>query len=409
MSKKLLLFALGACLLFLIITGLYGVYSVEAPLVSKEEGTKEIPLPKPEDKISIAHTEIFGVLERPQVIFDHKKHTEAFKKEGGKIWEGCDTCHPLNKEKDLIIFDFPKKVEKEDKKSVMNAYHDECIGCHKKRSQEDKKAGPIVCADCHAKKFESVKIKYPVLEFDFSYHDNHVKKLKERIGKDDCSLCHHIYDINEEDEELALVYEKGTEESCYYCHELGKKRGPELTAIIHVSEKKDLTIRRASHIQCLNCHLYYTRVEEKAIAQKEKKVGPIECSKCHTGKYKTVAELAKVPRPDRDQPKKPFLDIENAKMKGVLFNHETHEKNSKTCRSCHHETLNTCKKCHNLIGSPDGKWVNTAGAYHDTFSEKSCAGCHGIKKKEKDCAGCPFRTPQNKNCCRADECPTPRT
>jgi hypothetical protein len=283
------------------------------------------------------------------------------------------------------MFDFPKKVTKKDKTSVMNAYHDECIDCHKKKSSENKKSGPVLCADCHKKENASVKVKYPIVEFDFAHHDKHVKKLKEKLGKDDCGQCHHSYDINEDDESLALVYEKGTEESCYYCHDLGKKRGPELTAIKKVAEKKGLTIRKASHQQCINCHLKY---QEEYLKKGEKEACPTECIKCHTGKYKTVAELQKVPRPDRDQKDKPFINIDNSKMKGVTFDHKTHETYSKTCRSCHHETLNACNTCHSLTGKPEGNGINVANAYHHMFSEHSCSGCHNKKKEEKRCAGC---------------------
>ncbi|MDP2755186.1 MAG: cytochrome c3 family protein, partial [Nitrospirota bacterium] len=289
MSRKLLFLLISVIYLILLGYGLSTVYSVGNP-----QPAKQTAVLKPDNKISIAHTEIFGKLERPQVIFDHKKHDEAFKK------EGCKTCHPAD-EFDRLGFDFPKKVVKKDKKTVMNAYHDQCIDCHKKRSSENKKAGPVVCADCHKKELASTKISYPIFEFNFSYHDKHVKKLKEKLGKDDCSLCHHTYDIEEENEELALVYEKGTEESCYYCHELGKKRGPELTAITKVAAKKGLSIRKASHQQCLNCHLKY---QEEYLKKGEKEACPTECIKCHTGKYKTVEELEKVPRPDRDQKEK---------------------------------------------------------------------------------------------------------
>jgi hypothetical protein len=379
MGKRLLFLVLGLCILILLINGLHSVYSVEGPPVTKK--TVESRPVKPENKISIAHEEIFGPLERPQVVFDHNKHVEALKKEGKKEGETCDTCHPLDKEKNLIFFDFPKKVKKKDKDSVMNAYHDECINCHKEKSREKKKAGPVVCGDCHIKELESVNLKYPIMEFDFQVHDTHDKKLKEKNIKENCDLCHHIY--NEE-----LVYEKGKEWSCYYCHDVGKKRGPTLAVETRIINKRDLTVRKASHIRCLNCHLYFSLKEEEASLKKEKKAGPLVCEKCHTGKYKTVAELEKVPRPDSGQKEKPFIDIENAKLKGVSFDHKAHEKNSKTCRGCHHETLNACKECHNLTGNPNGKWVNAANAYHDIFSEKSCAGCHGIKKKEKDCAGC---------------------
>ena len=349
-------------------SGAQSLYSVE-----KEKASER----KIQEELVIAHTEIFGKLQRPQVVFDHSRHAGALKK------EGCNACHPLTPDGDYI-FDFPFKAANKTAKETEDLYHEKCISCHKKAIKEKKKSLPVRCGDCHVKKFESFTIKYPVFEFDSALHDKHVKKLKEKTGKEDCGLCHHTYDIEEEDEALRLVYEKGTEESCYYCHELGKKRGPELTAITQVAAKKGLSIRKASHQQCLNCHLEYQK-------KGDKETGPTDCMKCHTGKYKTVAELEKVPRPNRDQPKRAFITIEGAKMKGVHFDHSFHEKNTKNCRFCHHETLNTCKKCHGLTGIPEGKWINIAGAYHDMLSEKSCAGCHKKKKSEKDCAGCHHR------------------
>jgi hypothetical protein len=383
MKKKLLFFAISISLLLFIVYGLRSVYSTEGPVVPKE--VKPIKEIKPENRIGIAHTEIFGELERPQVIFNHQKHVETLKKEQ----QGCDTCHPLDEWKEFV-FDFPKELKKKDKTAIMNAYHDECIECHKKRYKEDKeKTGPVTCGDCHKEKEKSIEVKYPEFEFDFYVHDTHEKKLREKIGKDDCSLCHHTYDIKEKDENLALVYEKGTEESCYYCHDLEKKRGPTMTAINRVAAKKGLDIQRASHTQCLNCHLKYEKeLELKQEKKKDEKAGPTECVKCHTGKYRTIAELKKVPRPDRWQKETAFINIQDAKMKGVAFNHKSHENSHKTCRGCHHETLNACKQCHTLTGSSEGKWINIANAYHDVVSEQSCSGCHNMKKSEKDCAGC---------------------
>ncbi len=380
MSRKLfsLLFIVTIICLMFLIKGVQ-VYSVE-----DKERTKN----KPDNKIVIAHTEIFGKLERPQVVFNHGLHSNTFKK------EGCDTCHLVTEEKNLIFEYLPQRVAKvittqsRDKKSVMNSYHEKCINCHKKRINEGEKAGPVICGDCHVKELESVRIKYPIFEFDFYYHEKHVKNLKK-----DCSLCHHIYD--KEDEEL--VCEEGTEQSCYYCHEdnpspiplpqgegaRGRvKRGPSLAVETRITDKKGLSVRKVAHSRCLNCHIDYNK--------KGLKAGPFVCSKCHTGKFRTVAELAKITRPDRDQPEKPFINIEDGRMKGILFDHRFHERNAKTCRACHHETLNACKKCHALIGSPEGKGINIAGAYHDVFSEIGCAGCHKIRKSEKNCAGCHY-------------------
>ncbi|MBM4137188.1 MAG: hypothetical protein FJ241_10225 [Nitrospira sp.] len=317
-----------------------------------------------ENKLVIGHTEIFGVLERPQVVFDHGLHGKKLEK------EGCKTCHPPDADGNLI-FKYPFAVAQEDESTVKDAYHEKCISCHTKRIEEGRRYGPITCGGCHDRKRASLKVTYPAFDFDFAYHEQHVNKLERK-----CDPCHHIYD--KEDKEL--VYEKGTEQSCFYCHDIDKKRGPVLAAEIDVTKRKRLTVKRVSHDLCVNCHLFYS--------QKHLKVGPTECAKCHTGKYRTTAQLVRVPRPDRDQPKKPLINVEGGMMKEVLFDHMSHEKSSRTCRACHHETLNACKKCHGLISRHEGGWVNVSSAYHDVFSEKGCAGCHNIKKSEKDCAGC---------------------
>lgn len=397
MSRKLLFLLIGVLYLILIAFGLTLVYSVGTPEPVKKPINAAI-----ENKIGIAHTEIFGKLERPQVIFDHKIHEEAYKK------DGCTTCHPVN-DKNKLIFDFPKKIKGKGEKAVMNAFHDECIGCHKQSAGEKKKTGPVTCNDCHKKELAMVEMKYPQVEFDFRDHNKHVKVLKERFGKHDCGQCHHTYNTKEQ----KLTYKEGTEESCSYCHDFDKKRGPELAAITKIAAEKGLSVRKASHQSCINCHLEY--IEEYARMGKEdahrihhKKLDckachvadskhvvsctdchiPTECSKCHTGKYRTIAELAKIPRPDRKQKDTFFIDIENSRMKGVPFNHKSHETYSRSCRSCHHETLKACKECHSLTGKPEGGGINVADAYHRVFSEQSCAGCHNKIIAKKECAGC---------------------
>jgi len=400
MRKETLILILFGALIYLILI-VYGIKQVyTAPAIPP---SKEITITKPEDNIAIAHTEIFGPLERPQVIFDHKKHVEAIKKEGKKEWETCSICHREKKEelvrvkkedeaikekktetRDVFVFVFPKKEVKWDKEAYKKAYHDECIGCHKEKLKEKKKSGPLTCGDCHVKEKEFVKINYPLVEFDPKFHYDHETKLKERTGEKDCGLCHHIYDLKEK----KLVYQNGTEESCYYCHDLSKKkRGPELSQIVKITEEKRLSYQKTAHERCLSCHIKINK--EMEVSKKEgEKAPPLECGKCHTGEYRTIADLEKVPRPDRGQKETYFINVENAKMKGVGFNHKNHEYYHKTCRACHHERLRACKDCHKLEGIPEGAWVNLVDAYHAPFSEHSCVGCHNKKKLEKDCAGC---------------------
>ena len=225
------------------------------------------PAPKTDNKIAISHTEIFGKLERPQVIFDHQKHVEALKKEEArKRQKPVQPAIRSTRRRILSCLIFPKKVKGKDKDAVMHAYHDQCITCHKEKRMEKKKAGPVVCAECHLEKLRNAKPDHPVFEFDYQLHDTHDKKLKERNIKETCQRCHHIF--NEE-----LVYEKGKEWSCYYCHDLTKKTGPVLAAATKITREKDFTMRKVSHIRCLNCHLYLTRTEKPDPTGK-KKEGP---------------------------------------------------------------------------------------------------------------------------------------
>jgi len=392
MSRKLLFVVLSVLYLILIAFGLTLVYSVGNPVSVKQVITAQ------DNKISIAHTEIFGKLQRPQVIFDHKKHEDAYKT------KGCKSCHPVN-DKNELVFAFPKKVKGTGGKAFMKAFHDECIDCHKKE-----KKGPVECNNCHKKEFASVNIKYPKAEFDFVDHDKHMKSMKV-FGAGDCGSCHHTYDMKEK----KLTHKQGTEESCSYCHDLDKKRGPELAAITKVAAEKGLSIRKVSHQQCLDCHLEY---QAKYLKMDKKEVHtihrekldckgchvtdskhavscsechiPTECSKCHTGKYRTVAELKNVARPNRGQKDVTFISAANSKMKGVPFNHRAHEAGTKSCRGCHHETLKACDECHSLTGKPEGNGINIAKAYHRAFSGQSCAGCHNAMKTQKECAGCHY-------------------
>ncbi len=332
--------------------------------------------PQEENLIEIAHQEIFGKLEYGKVIFKHQIHVEAMAKILGKTQETvCTECH---KEKEgTLSFDF---VTGKTSDEIKNSYHSKCLSCHQKLSAKNIKTEPEIlsCRDCHKKEYERTTVKYPPFDFDFVLHEKHVKK-----HQNDCSLCHHTYDIEEENKELALVYEKGTEQSCYYCHDLSRKRGPELSKIVKVAKEKNLNLKNSFHLLCVDCHVSNKIQGNEA--------GPIVCSKCHTGKYKTLDELKDAQRPEMDQPKIAFINIENAKMKGVPFNHEFHEKNNKHCRDCHHETLKSCKECHDLKGKEEGGFVNITTAYHSLNSQVSCQGCHRKNIiSNNDCTGCHY-------------------
>jgi len=193
------------------------------------------------DKLFIGHTEIFGSLERPPVLFDHGLHEKKSKE------KGCRTCHPLDVDRSLV-FKFPFSVAAVNRNTVKDAYHDKCISCHSRLIEEGKKHGPITCGECHDRQRSSERVNYSVFDFDFVVHEKHVEKLNKK-----CDDCHHFYDK----EGHELVYELGTEQSCYYCHDLDAKRGPALSTETEITRRKRLSIQRVCHDLCVNCHLFY--------------------------------------------------------------------------------------------------------------------------------------------------------
>ncbi|MCS7203673.1 MAG: hypothetical protein NZ809_04425 [Thermodesulfovibrio sp.] len=373
---------LAIILIFFAIVGVKSLYSTNTFATKKLENT-----------ILIAHKEILGELEYGKVLFKHQNHIEALAKIFNKPEEAmCRECH-LKDRYGNYLFDF-LNINMSDSQKFKQTYHRECLSCHQKLSAQGQKTGPeiLLCRGCHKKEYDKLEIQYPFFEFDFALHDKHIRKHNK-----DCSLCHHIYDVEEKNRELALIYEKGTEQSCYYCHDFTKKRGPELAKVVEVARKRGLNIKKACHLLCLNCHL-----QNKTLG---KDAGPIVCSKCHTEKYKTVSELKDVPRPKMDQPNITLMYIEEAKMKGVSFNHNLHEQSNKTCRGCHHERLKACKECHDLKGKKEGGFVNIITAFHSYSSEISCQGCHRKQINKKECMGCHYfipsvKTELNKDCSR---------
>ena len=76
------------------------------------------------------------------------------------------------------------------------------------------------------------------------------------------------------------------------------------------------------------------------------------------------------------------------KMNSVPFDHRAHETYNDTCRICHHASLTPCIECHTLAGKEEADHVNLEKAMHQPDTEKSCKGCHRIRRQEKKCIGC---------------------
>jgi len=287
-----------------------------------------------EPVIFLSLSDLFKDVERPPVKFYHQTHAEALKE------KGCGACHPADKD-GILDYAYPKLRDEKSKEFLMRAYHDECIGCHNKSADEGKESGPVTCGECHIwenQKEAQKKVQWPDGGFDYYLHDLHV-------GVSDCDSCHHTDDLS----------------SCRDCHG-------------ETDEDDASSFRNAAHASCIACHL-----EQDA---------PSSCTACHAETKRTAGEMADISRPEIGQPEKILIASKEATMQGVPFHHATHEGLTRSCRACHHNTMETCDSCHTPKGSSEGGGVPLAAAYHDASSQRSCVGCHNTKKSEAACAGC---------------------
>ena len=102
-----------------------------------------------QENVKSVQDSAFKELMRPQVQFLHDQHNEK-----AQIGD-CSECHHMYKDGKKVDGEMSESSEcsachksKEEKYplSLVMAYHTNCKGCHL-----DKKAGPIMCAECHRK------------------------------------------------------------------------------------------------------------------------------------------------------------------------------------------------------------------------------------------------------------------
>jgi hypothetical protein len=312
------------------------------------------------DIIRIDSMRVFGKLTRPTVPYLHQKHTEALKKKN----QDCSACHLSQDNRLSTKF---MRLQDTTKEQVMDIYHTNCISCHKETTANKEKSGPLVCGECH-KDNAGVLSSWRPIGMDKSLHYRHTL-----AQADKCENCHHVYNAATK----KLYYAKGKEGTCRYCHHL-------------TTEDNRISMRQASHLECVGCH--------RQTLAKNESAGPITCDGCHdAGQQKLIEKLTDVPRMKANQPDFVFIKTikDNGKtinpaihMNLVPFNHKAHETYNDTCRVCHHAELQSCVDCHTLDGSKEGGFVELSQAMHRPTAEQSCIGCHESKQTDQSCAGC---------------------
>jgi hypothetical protein len=111
-------------------------------------------LPAQPDKIVLDNAKVWGGRTRPAVTFPHNRHAEA--------GLSCKDCHHIYKDGENVLEEGALEEGKEgihcsachhpnSRLNLEQAFHDQCIGCHRKDLKENKKTGPRFCGGCHVK------------------------------------------------------------------------------------------------------------------------------------------------------------------------------------------------------------------------------------------------------------------
>lgn len=217
------------------------------------------------DMVIIDGLKHFGTLERPPVIFYHDGHTRALAEQN----KDCRACHTISDGRMSPKF---KRTEDPDKKTVMDLYHDNCIACHSDNQKTGLHSGPVTCGECHVTDAPPPDIRRPI-QLDKSLHFRHTRALDNK-----CDTCHHQYN----DQSKTLVYVKGEEGACLYCHQAQ-------------TEENRISYRLAAHAQCIDCH--------RLKRSRNQYAGPMECGGCHDPENQLgIEKITDIPRMTRNQP-----------------------------------------------------------------------------------------------------------
>lgn len=347
------------------------------------------------DLLRISLPGSFSPDQMPPVWFRHDLHTASLS------GEDCSVCHlqdPASQGFDLF--------HGQESGPGMESFHELCLGCHEESRQEGSASGPLTgeCRKCHTRRPQARFEPQPLIFGRFLHARHGEKHLEAVLGEEvrpHCGTCHHEYD----EQSGQTVYRPGREGSCRYCHTSPPTDGAP-------------SMREAAHESCVTCH---QRLHEQA---PEGAAGPVECAGCHS-RERAWQEAASSDRPDFPGKRPAFLllgawqeagssvsgppETLTRRIAPVVFRHEQHERQTATCRACHHESLEPCRQCHAQQEAPfQGQPVPLEQAMHDPGSGKSCIGCHNQMTQEAECAGCHHQIPETRfSDSRCEACHSP--
>ncbi len=370
----------------------------------------------------------------------HFRHVKAYEKK-----KNCETCHhEYNPETKKLFYAKGKegtcrychKKEKEENRiSMREAAHIECISCHKSLVAKKQAAGPVKCAGCHdpgerekIKKIAKIKrlernqpdeimvsafdekqepatkmaamIRMNRVPFNHKAHEkyNDTCRVCHHESMDKCSRCHTLKGSKDAGfVKLADTFHAmGTDRSCLGCHELNQQN-PKCAGCHVFMEKRG----KKDDASCLKCHENITSDMIEAVREKDDKKLAMMMIKARKFQAHTFDK--------EDIPQKVVIKELMNKYQAVEFPHGKivaklvenikdnkmatyfHTGKGQICQGCHHNAPQSKKppKCSSCHGKPFDKnemlRPGLMGAFH-----QQCMTCHKEMKLDKPagCTGC---------------------
>lgn len=348
---------------------------------------------------------------RVEMAFDyslHYRHVTSLGKD-----KSCEQCHHLyDKAQRKLVYerggesncrDCHKARRNGGTPALREAAHQDCVGCHEKRTAASQPTGPTLCVGCHdathQQKIKRVRPERLKLAYSPTVKRRQPDQLwlstaggvSRLVGFDHqaheprarfCSTCHH--------ETLA---------ACKSCHTLtGKKEGRFITVATayHQRDAKQSCVgchaRKARASECAGCH-------EALTAHRSKQA----CVTCHNGPrpgepgpaaLPPTTQLPPLPPYSKDYPEmvvikalaKEFAPskMPHGRIVARLFRESNrsklarqfHGRTETLCAGCHHRTpagrrSPPCASCHGRTDHATRDQPGLKAAYH-----RQCMGCH---------------------------------
>ncbi|HSO20968.1 MAG TPA: cytochrome c3 family protein, partial [Desulfosarcina sp.] len=376
-----------------------------------------------------------------KIAFDKSLHYRHVKNNDNK----CERCHhKYDKRAEKLVYAkgeegaclyCHKETAEENTPPLKEAFHFQCIGCHRDNRAKNKQSGPVGCVGCHDADYQAgiaVLREVPRLErnqpdvllvkageeqlpseqrttamypvpFDHRSHEayNDSCKVCHHASLQSCSSCHtNAGKAEGGNVKLAqAMHSKTSQASCIGCHKAKQAdfecAGCHDFIAARATDRQD-TSCKACHMAPLPAYVNPANAEEtKDAAMDLLQARDLEAKLFAADKIPetvTIGNLSNRFEPAL-LPHGKIIDSLMAKTRGSKLAGYYHSERGTLCQGCHHhsppaEKPPACSSCHGeTIENADAFRPGLVAAYH-----QQCIGCHNsmglAKPAARDCNAC---------------------